>query len=206
MEYTIDQSTSATLLVRIKEYQDEAAWKEFYRRYVPLIHAWSRRRGLSDDDVEDVTEAVLISLARSMKTFAYDPDKGFRKWLKTVVGHEIMNLWRGRGRRPGDRGTGDSKVHDLLSEQPESVDELLEEVNGVLEQRRQWLQQALTKVQGKYQGSRSWDAFRLTFLENVPVAEAAKKLGMTYGAVTQAKYRIKTDVQEEATRLESAAV
>src|SRR5580700_6467266 len=108
MGTSFDTTTSATLLGRLKDFKDEQAWQQFYKHYEPMIQAWCRRNHLDAADVDEVTSLVLLALARSMPRFSYDPDKGFRKWLKTVVHNEIVDLWRSRQRRQGDQGSGDS--------------------------------------------------------------------------------------------------
>jgi RNA polymerase sigma-70 factor (ECF subfamily) len=197
--------TSATLLGRLKDFQDEQAWQDFFRRYVPMIQSWCRRNNLEADDVEEVTGIVLAALARSMPSFTYDPDKGFRKWLKTVVHHEIVDLWRARQRKKGDRGSGDSKVQEMLLQSPAGMESFLDELNAPLEQRRQWLSVAMQNVQQRYAdaGSKSWDAFWLSFMEQRPIRDVAKQLGLTYGAVGSAVYRIKREIEDETLRVEN---
>jgi RNA polymerase sigma-70 factor (ECF subfamily) len=79
-------STSASLLAQLRqEVASAAAWDEFVRRYGPLIRAWCRRWRLQEADVHDVTQAVLLKLAEKMRTFAYDPARSFRAYLKTLA-------------------------------------------------------------------------------------------------------------------------
>jgi RNA polymerase sigma-70 factor (ECF subfamily) len=36
---------------------------------------------LQESDAQDVAQAVLLELSRSMATFVYDPSRSFRGWL-----------------------------------------------------------------------------------------------------------------------------
>lgn len=80
--------THTTLLARLADSRDRAAWDEFCARYGDLIRGFCRRYGLQPADVEDVQQDVLLSLSRTLPNFTYDPARGkFRSYLKTVVIH-----------------------------------------------------------------------------------------------------------------------
>src|SRR4051794_39343496 len=123
-----DLRTSATLLGKLADPRDEQAWRRFLDQYRGLIAAWCARRGLVGQEAEDVTGTVLLKLARALPTYEYDRARGsFRGWLKTVVDNTVKDLLRTWSRRPGDRGSGDSHVQDLLQqvEAPDSLDDLV---------------------------------------------------------------------------------
>ncbi len=82
------EQTSPTLLGRIaKDPKDEVAWATFVDCYGPKINHGCRQRGLQQADAEDVTQNVLLRLARVLKTFNYEPSKKFRGWLRQVTAH-----------------------------------------------------------------------------------------------------------------------
>ena len=57
--------TSLTLLDRVgKDSSDHAAWGEFVAYYGPKIRTWCCQRGLQSADADDVTQNVLLRLAR----------------------------------------------------------------------------------------------------------------------------------------------
>ena len=88
MDDTPSSQTSPTLLGRLRQQpSDQAAWEQFVERYGRLILAWCREAQLQDADIEDITQIVLIKLADKMRTFAYDPSKSFRGWLRTLTHH-----------------------------------------------------------------------------------------------------------------------
>jgi len=63
---------------------------------------------LQEADAEDVTQTVLLEVARQMNTFVYDPAGSFRTWLKTIAPRAGIKLIEAR-RLPvgasGHRGT-----------------------------------------------------------------------------------------------------
>ena len=48
-----DLQTRASLLLRLRDAQDNAAWSQFVSIYTPLIFAFCRGRGLSETDGSD---------------------------------------------------------------------------------------------------------------------------------------------------------
>src|SRR5690348_840043 len=131
-----DSATSLTLLrVLCRPEKDDQAWEVFFRRYQPKIGRWCARFRLQAADVEDVSQKVLQRVFTRIST--YDPQRGerFRGWLKTVVENAVRDLLRTAGRRPGDRGSGDSNVLEALQAiaQPETVDLLVKELDTTLQ-------------------------------------------------------------------------
>ena len=109
-----DSETRVTLLGRLqRDPANQGAWAEFVEHYGRRVYDWCRKWKLQEADAEDVTQTVLLKLADKMKTFAYDPSRSFRGWLKTVTHNAWVDFQEGRAR--GGRGSGDSHVADLLN-------------------------------------------------------------------------------------------
>ena len=68
--------TSGTLLMRLRELDDRAAWNEFVERYAPRIYGWCRHHRLQESDAADVTQEVLGKLVKVIRSFEYDPRRG----------------------------------------------------------------------------------------------------------------------------------
>src|SRR5260370_15547627 len=83
--------TGSTLLTLLRNPADPQAWEAFVDRYTPIVAGWCRGWKLQRADVQEVTQEVLLKLARHMRKFSYDPAKGqFRAWLLTLA----RNVWR----------------------------------------------------------------------------------------------------------------
>jgi RNA polymerase sigma-70 factor (ECF subfamily) len=194
-----DSATSATLLKLLcGPEQDEAGWQRFCQRYEPLIRGWCARWHLQEADVEDVCQTVLERVFKRINS--YDPSRGrFRGWLKTVVENAVRDFLRGRGRRPGDQGSGESDIADLLQAiaQPETVDALIEELDTSL---RCGLEAILARVEASVEPD-TMRAFRLVFLEGREIKDVAAELGKSYAAVCMAIQRVKTKLRAEGARL-----
>lgn len=93
------ETTHPSLLSRLRDPRDEAAWREFEARYRDLLRRYARRRGLQAADGEDVCQVVLLALHRSLPRFRFDPARGrFRDYLGRVVQNAIhRHLARPKG-------------------------------------------------------------------------------------------------------------
>src|SRR5262245_60632101 len=88
-------TTSPSLLNRLRQPGDEEAWKRFTALYTPLLFYWARHLGLQAQDAADLVQEVFATLVRKLAEFDYDQHKSFRSWLKTV----LLNKWRDNQRR-----------------------------------------------------------------------------------------------------------
>src|SRR5262249_16626795 len=146
---------------------DEAAWAEFVEHYGAKIYAWCRKWDLQEADAQDVTQDVLLRLARKMKDFTYDPSKSFRAWLKTLTAHAWSDFVKARARR--GLGSGDSRVHAAL-ESAAAREDLVKHLEEEFD--RELLEEAMLRVRLRV-APQTWQAFRLTALEGLSGAEAA---------------------------------
>jgi RNA polymerase sigma-70 factor (ECF subfamily) len=189
--------TSPSLLGRLGRLPtDQAAWADFARRYGRQIYGWCRRWQLQEADAQDVTQEVLLKLARKMATFAYDPARSFRAWLKTVTHHAWRDFVEGRRRVVGC-GAGDEVLEVLQT--VEARDRLADHLDG--EYTRELLDEAMARVRLRVR-PHTWEAFRLLAFEGLSGAEAAGRLGMKVATVFVARSKVQKMVQEEVRRLE----
>ena len=88
-------TTSTSLLIRLRKSDDREAWSRFVNLYGPLIYKWAKRTGLNADDAADLVQDVMTLLVRKLPAFEYDQSRSFRSWLKTVT----INKWAEKCRR-----------------------------------------------------------------------------------------------------------
>jgi RNA polymerase sigma factor (sigma-70 family) len=189
--------TSITLLGRLrKDPKDQAAWSDFVARYQAKILQWCRGWGLQESDAQDVTQAVLLKLNRLMATFAYDPSRSFRAWLKTLAHHAWRDLVA-ESKRAGI-GSGDSRMGEFF-ENLHAGDDLVQKLEE--EFRRELMDEAIARVRPRV-AARTWDAFRLTALEGVSGAAVAARLEMKVAHVYVAKNEVKERIRAEIRKLE----
>jgi RNA polymerase sigma-70 factor (ECF subfamily) len=185
-------ATRPSLLVRIRDARDAAAWSQFVDLYAPLIYGFARRHGLQDADAADVTQDVLRAVARSARKLEYDPRRGsFRGWLFTIVRNELRDFLTRRARQA--RATGDSTGQQVLAAVPAS--EAHQSALWQAEHERQLFAWASEQVQCEVQPS-TWQAFWQTAVEGKAGKDVAAALEMSVAAVYLAKSRVMARLKE----------
>jgi RNA polymerase sigma-70 factor (ECF subfamily) len=184
--------TRASLLVRIRDANNHAAWHEFVQLYGPVIYGFARKRGLQDADAADLMQDVLRSVSAAIGRLDYDRRQGtFRGWLYTITRNKIFNFLSARKIRP--RGSGDTTTNLLLDEHADSSSETDQ---WETEYQRRLVAMAMEQIKGEFQDT-TWRAFWLTAVEGVAASAAAQQAGLSPGAVYVAKSRVLARLKEE---------
>jgi RNA polymerase sigma-70 factor (ECF subfamily) len=194
---TIHSETSLSLLSALRDdVRQHQAWHDFVDRYRPRIEGWCRRWGLQDADARDVTQNVLLQLARQMRSFQYDHNGRFRSWLKTIAWRAWADYLKAENRnvaRPGSLN-GLEQLNSV-----EAKDDLMQSLDD--EANREILEVAIRRVRSRVQ-EHTFEVFRLMTFEGLSGAEAADRTGMKVGSVYVAKSRIDRLLSEEVALLE----
>lgn len=191
---TVDPSaTRPTLLLRVRDSADSNAWTEFAEIYAPLIHRFARRQGLQEQDAADLTQDVLLLVAKNIGKFDYDPKAGkFRNWLFRIARNRIINKHSEEKRHP--QGSGDTDIGNLLSNLPGETDESSAIWDREYEQRMfEW---AAEKIRKSVQPT-TWQAFWQTAVDGKSAKEVADSLGITPATVYVYKGRVMAQIKEQ---------
>jgi RNA polymerase sigma factor (sigma-70 family) len=184
--------TRASLLVQLRDATNHEAWHEFVRLYSPIVYGFARKRGLQDADAADLMQDVMRSVSKAIQRLDYDRRQGmFRGWLFTITRNKIFNHLSAKRIRP--QASGDENTNRLLESQPDGNDG---SDDWEMEYQRRLAAIAMERIRGEFQEN-TWQAFRLTAIEGVAAAEAAKKVGMSPGAIYVAKSRVLARLKEE---------
>ena len=181
--------TSPSLLVRIRDMDDVAAWNQFVDIYAPLIHDYGRKRGLQDADAADLAQEVLQAVAKSVKRFEYDTKRGsFRGWLLTITRNKLIDLVERLRKPQNGRPSIDLPIDQIAA---------LADDEALWERQHQWwlIHWAAEKVRDEFE-TKTWRAFMMTSVEQATAAEAAKQVGISVGAVYIAKSRVLARVKQ----------
>jgi RNA polymerase sigma-70 factor (ECF subfamily) len=174
------QSTSVTLLQRLREPDQPEAWDRFVELYTPLLFYWARRAGLQTADAADLVQDVFTVLVRKLPDFQYDGQKSFRAWLRTV----ILNKWRDRGRQRG-RLPPEEKDADLNQlPGPGGMEKFWED-----EHRQFLVHRAMELMRAEFEPT-TWQACWEHGFRHRPAKEVAAELGISENAVFIAKMRV----------------
>ena len=178
--------TRHSLIVKLRDPADGAAWGEFVALYEPLIYRLARRKGLQDADARDLCQEVFRTVAQAIGRWDLDPARGsFRGWLSRIARNLLVNVLTRRPYRL--RGSGSTSIQDLLEAQPASDPTATAWFEA--EYRRRLFQWAAEQVRGEFAAT-TWQAFWRTAVEGRPPAEVAVELGLSVGAVYIARSRV----------------
>src|ERR1700750_2465787 len=115
---TSPPTTRASLIARLSDADDVAAWGEFWEIYLPLGYRMARRKGLQHADAEELAQEVLWAVSRAVHRWQPDPERGrFRDWLFRIARNAILNFLT-RHKNP-QMSTGDSHVRRVLKDHPD---------------------------------------------------------------------------------------
>jgi RNA polymerase sigma-70 factor (ECF subfamily) len=190
-------TTSLGLLDRLRQAKPDAAeWRRLQDIYLPLIRHWLARVPGLGDEIDDLTQEVLVVLFRELPSFQRRRDGAFRAWLRQITVNRIRAFCKARKKQPL-AGAGD-EADRLLAQLADASSDLA----------RQWdqdhdkhvFQKLLALVQQDFEPS-TWQAFARFALEGRPAARVAEEMGLSESAVVQAKFRILKRLREEAGEL-----
>lgn len=172
-------TTRPSLLERLRDSNDDEAWREFERRYADLILYYCRVRGLQHQDAEDVHQKVMVNLSRAFQGgFEYSAQRGrFRAYLGRAVKNEILRL-RSRTEIILDPDPGAAVEQDR--------DEAWEE-----EWRRHHLKRAIDRFR------ETAPALRIEFYERLLAGEPLQSIGEGLGLSEAATYKTKQRIVEQ---------
>ncbi len=188
--------TRDSLLIRVADARDQVAWEQFARLYRPVIYNVARMRGLQDADAQDVAQQVLIAVSRALPSWQrLDGTTRFRHWLCRIARNATINSLT---RQPRDRAVGgESYLPDAVSlEGGIDLDSQLER-----EYRRQLFRRAAEVVRSRTDEN-TWQAFAMTMIDGIPIAEAAKRLERSEAVVYAARSRIMRRLRDVVKELE----
>ena len=87
--------TRSSLLSRLKNWDDQESWKDFFNTYWRLIYEVALKAGLSDAEAQEVVQETVILVAKKMQDFKYDPAVGsFKNWLLHTTRWRINDQFR----------------------------------------------------------------------------------------------------------------
>ena len=188
-DYSI--STRHSLLCRLKNSDDDKSWQDFFNTYWRLIYGVAIKAGLTEDEAQDVVQETIISLARSMPGFKYDPAKcSFKTWLLNMTRWRIVDQIRKR-----QTGAASNASPWRVLTDADSLEEIADPAGIELETiwNEEWqanlLEAAAERVKRQVK-PKQYQMFYLHVLRELPVHEVAKRVAASVGQVYLAKHRV----------------
>ena len=193
--------TRDSLILRAKDPQDEAAWREMMAVYRPVVYRMARSRGLQHADAEDLTQGVFLSVSRAIEN--WQPTEGgprFRNWLGRISRNAIINALT---RVTPDLAAGTSSVAEALNAIP-GDENACGTGNSELEplvqreSRLEAIRWAARELKSEFTET-TWGIFHATAMQGHPASEVAKTFGRSVGAVYAARCRVAARLKQKIT-------
>ncbi|HEY9172273.1 MAG TPA: sigma-70 family RNA polymerase sigma factor [Verrucomicrobiae bacterium] len=195
--------TRQSLLTRLKHWDDQEGWHDFFNTYWRLLYGVGIKAGLTDAEAQEVVQGTVIAVAGKMKTgaFKYDPARGsFKAWLLTLTQWRISDQFRKRRRHAERHPLLEAKT-ELMEAVPDSAaEERLAQVWDA-EWQNNLMQVALERIR-PHVSARTFQIFQLHVLKEWPLERVMKTLGVGKAQVYLAKHRIAARLKKELIRLE----
>lgn len=199
--------TRKSLLGRLKNWQDNESWADFFNTYWKLIYNFAVQRGLAHQEAEEVVQETVLAVAKSIPNFQYDPAKcAFKTWLLTVTRSKIANQFDKRARRPPIVDPADDSRRTPLMERvgDEQAQQQWERAWDN-EWEKNLMDAAIQRVKRRV-SIEQFQMFDLFVLKDWPARDVAKTLGVTIAHVYVAKHRLAKLVKKEVVILEQKNV
>ena len=190
--------TRDSLIVQIQDPANREAWDQFTQVYRPVVYRIARRRGLQDADAEDLTQQVMLSVARAIPEWKRSPQARFRHWLNRIARNAIINAL---SRKPQDRAVGGSDFVHTVNNLPHDSDQLESQID--YEYQRQVYRRAAAIVRDSVHED-TWLAFLYTVIEGDSTEAVANRLGKTIGSIHAARSRLMRRLQSVVRELMEA--
>ena len=199
--------TRASLLSRLKDWQDETSWKVFFDTYWKLIYNAAIKAGLTDAEAQDVVQETVISVFKSMPDFQYKAVGGsFKGWLLQLTAWRIGDQFRNRERhiqavkRLSDSTARTATVDGIPDPAGSGLETIWEE------EWEQNLMNAATDRVKRAVDPKQYQIFDLYVLKNWPARKVASTLKVNLGRVYLAKHRIGTMIKKEIKYLQTKPI
>lgn len=217
MDAMVDEllPTRQSLLSRLRDWDDQESWREFFETYWRLIHGLAMKCGLNESEAQDVVQETMLSVAKQMPGFKYDPALGsFKGWLLQITRRRIADQMRKR-RPPGvhasahpatvprapaqephldDRTATGERIPDPAGP---AVERLWEE-----EWQRNLMHSAIERVKRRVT-AKQFQMFDLYVTQQWPMDLVTSTLGVSAAQVYMAKMRVGRLLRREVKTLEA---
>jgi RNA polymerase sigma-70 factor (ECF subfamily) len=184
--------TRQTLIARARDPNDSQAWDEFAGYYASFIRMVLMQLRTPLDDLEDLSQTILVKLWQSLSTVELGRDHArFRTWLGTVIRNTFYTHCSQTASRK--RRETNAAVADVV---PPDIEEIIES-----EWRKHIIALVMERLHASFSG-KAMDVFTMT-LDGKSVDDIASALELTKDSVYVLRNRVQSRFRKEARQLRS---
>lgn len=194
--------TRRSLLSRLKHWEDQKSWQDFYDIHAGLIYGAAVGAGMTETEAEDVVQETVVAVAKALPRFEYRPEKcSFKSWLHSITKRKVADQFRrrlGKGQvleSLPETGNEDAPVNAIPDPASQALDEMWE---------REWennlVLAALERVKARVSPAQ-FQIFEYHVLQCHSVRETSRALGVSSAKVYLTKHRIASQQRDELAKL-----
>ncbi len=188
------ETTQPSLLSRVRDPDNDSAWREFDAKYRELILRYCRARGLQTTDAEDVRQIAMANLAKSLRSFEYKPARGrFRGYLGQVVRSAISRHFSRPDASP--RALDTNVLAAVEADDAGQADEVWE---------REWARHHYRLAMQSVRAS--FDAKSVQIFDRLLAGDGVNQLASDFQTTTQAVHKIKQRIRDRLKELIAAQI
>ena len=184
--------TRLTLVDRARDPDDSQAWDEFTNYYASFIRMVLMQLQAPLDDLEDLSQTILVKLWKNLSTVELDRDHArFRTWLGTVIRNTYYTHCSQTASRK--RREAAAAATDVV---PPDIEDIIES-----EWRKHIIALVIERLNASFSG-KAMDVFTMT-LDGKSVDDIASALELTKDSVYVLRNRVQSRFRKEARQLRS---
>ena len=175
--------TQPSLIIRLQGGGNDLAWTQFVAAYEPFLKQLVQRQGVPPRHVADVSQQLLLAVARSVKSWRDDGRQAsFRRWLSHVARNVVIKFMTRERREVA--GQGGTQFLELLQQLPAEPNQ-----DQVRQYEHELIVWAAEQISHEFRPT-SWKAFWETQIAGRSVADVASELGVSAGSIYMSRSRI----------------
>jgi RNA polymerase sigma-70 factor (ECF subfamily) len=193
--------TRATLIQRLRNWQDQASWQDFFDTYWRLIYGVARKGGLTESEAQDVVQETMVSVAKHILTYKYDPTVcSFKTWLLNMTRWRMIDQFKKRS--PAAQLTLPHSEEPGTQTTPEIVDPSSQELEALwdAEWEKNLLEAAVANVKKKMEPQK-YQIFDFYVNKGWEPERVAKSFDVSVNQVYVSKHRVSSLIKTEVHRL-----
>jgi RNA polymerase sigma factor (sigma-70 family) len=188
--------TRWSLIGRLKNWDDQESWREFFDTYWKLIYGVAMKAGLSHVEAEEVVQETVMAVCRKIGEFKASPAYGsFKSWLMNLTRWRIADQFRKRRSidgtpqqsrvRPANDDTHSTATIDRVANPTDNAMDAIWDA----EWEKNLVEVALAKLKRQV-NARQFQIFYLHVIKQLPAEKVVKALGVNRAQIYLVKYRL----------------
>jgi RNA polymerase sigma factor (sigma-70 family) len=195
--------TRSSLLSRLKRWDDQEGWREFFDTYWKFLYCVAIKAGLSDEDARDVVQQTVVAVAKGLRDGRFKAAEGgsFKAWLQLIVRRRVTDHLRKRQLPVAELALeDDTTARTPIAERVPAPE--ADVVNEVWDE--EWAgnlaDAAIERVKRRV-SAKQFQMFDLYVLKQWPVSQVARMLKANLAQVYLAKHRVTAMIKQETEKL-----